>query len=300
MTVKQLSQRSQQVVDKLDEIIVTAKSSSQELSFSKEVILKLISAMAIAILVEHLLISDKSNWIVPLNSSLLIAYLIGLILFGNYVIGKPRSIALRLIQSIAVAIYGIYTLGVLDNPWNLAQSQYLNILYFISLFCLAVAELFYLANYGYPTPDYVDRDLYENHEALVTERLSEFSAEEISSTISQVEQIKERLDRAVSSDIYTTGLLSVTIFLLSLVLFLPIDLVQSELWFDRAAFYWLCFLIFFSLIAIVANIKDIKNHRDSNRFAQYLLIIESYDYLVTKTYRSRIAKELARFKSEFF
>ena len=299
MTVKQLSQGSQQVVNQLDEIIVTARSRYQELSFNKEIILKLISAMAIAILVEYLLIGDKSNWIVPLSPSLLIAYLIGLLLFGNYVIGKPKSIALRLIQSIAVGIYGIYTLAILDNPWNLAQSQYLNILYLISLFCIAVAELFYLANYGYPTPNYVDRDLYENHEDLVTERLSEFSAEEISSTISEIEQIKERLNRAVSADIYTTSMFSLVIFLLSLLLFLPIDLVQSELWFDRAAFYWLCFLVFLSLSAIVANIKDIKDNRDSDRFAQYLLIIEPYDYLVTKTYRSRIAEELARFKSKF-
>ena len=287
--------KSQQIVEKLDEIIVTAKSNDQELSFSKEVILKLISAMAIAILVEYLLIGDKSNWIVPLNPYLLIVYLICLILYGNYVIGKP-GIALRLIQSVAVAIYGIYTLAILDNPWNLAQSQYLNILYLISLFCLAVAELFYLANYGYPTPDYVDRDLSENHEALVTERLSEFSAEEISSAISEVELIKERLKRAVFADIDLTGAFSLILFLLSPLLFLPIDSIQSALWFDRTAFCYLCFLIFLSLMAIVANIKDIKDNRDSDRYTQYLLIIELYDYLVTKTYRSRIAEKLARFK----
>ena len=148
MAVKQLSERSQQVVKKLDEIIALSEFSFQQLSFSSEVILKLISAMAIAVLVEYLLISDKSNWIIPLNPYLLITYLICLILFGNYVIGKS-GIVLRVVQSIAVAIYGIYTLAILDNPWNLAQSQrlpratstgpaltvgqYLNILYLIKI-----------------------------------------------------------------------------------------------------------------------------------------------------------------------
>ena len=109
MTVKLISRSTQQIVKKLDRIIAistVSRSITPELSFAKEIIFKLISAMAIAILVEYLLTSDKSNWIVPLNWYIAGVYFFGLMLYDYYCVRThPLNNTLKLIESVGATIY---------------------------------------------------------------------------------------------------------------------------------------------------------------------------------------------------
>ena len=172
----------------------------------------------------------------------------------------------------------------------MTQNPDLNTLYFITLFFLAVGQLFYLINYGYRTPMYATKNIFKHHRSLVINRLSEFSPEEIALATTEIELIDEKLYRDGFANITNTALLGLSLHFISIFLFLPIDLSQSPSWFDLAAFCLLFLGIFLSLVAIAAVIKDIKDNRDSDRFAQYLLIIEPYNFLVTRTHSSRGAE----------
>ena len=278
MAVKQISEKLQQIVKKLDEII--AMSRSPELSFSKEVMFKLISAIAIAILVEYLLIGDKSNSIVPLNWYIAGVYFFSLILYDYYCVRThPRNNTLKLIESIGAIIYGTYVLALIGNPWNLSQNPNLNTLYFVALFFLAVGQLFYLVNYGYRTPIYATINLFRNHRDLIINSLYKFSIEERNLAIAEIELIERKLHRAVLADIHATAMLGLILHYISILLFLPIDSVGT-LWFDRTALCLLLLGIFLSLVTIAAIIKNIKHDRDGDRFAQYLLILHPLTHYI--------------------
>ena len=290
--IELISQSTQRIVKKLDGIIAistTSRSITPELSFGKEVILKLIIAMAIAILVLNLLTSDKSNWIVPLNWYLAGVYFFSLILYDSYCVRPhPLNNTLKLIESIGATIYGTYILALIGNPWNLTRPD-LNTLYFVTLFFLAVGQLFYLVNYGYRTPMYATKKIFKHHRSLIIDRLSEFSPEEISLATTEIELVEEKLYRDGFANITNTVLWGLLLHYISIFLLLPIDFPQSVS-LDRAAFYLLFLGIFLSLITIAAIIKDIKNNRDNDRFTQYRLIIEPYNILVIRMNSSRTAE----------
>ena len=293
MTVKLMSRSTQQIVKKLDGIIAistVSRSISPELSLNKEIIFKLISAMAIAILVEYLLIGDKSKAIVPLNWYIAGVYFFSLMLYDYYCVRThPLNNTLKLIESIGATIYGTYILALVGNPQNLTQNPNLNTLYLVTLFFLAVGQLFYLVNYGYRTPMYATRKIFQHHRSLVIDRLSEFSPKQISLATTEIELVDRKFYRDGFANITNTASLALLLHYISILLFLPIDLPPSQLWLGVA--FCLLFLgIFLSLATISAIIKDIKDNRDSDRFTQYRLIIEPYDYLVIRTHSSGIAE----------
>ena len=155
--------KSKPIIKELDYFIETALPESSQLSFAKEITFKLIPAIAIAFFAVYLIIFDRHFNDLSLNPVYSFVYILGLFLYGVYLINANQLYKTVLKQIYVICIFsgGMYLILTTKEYWSLPMDIYSSYLYMFSLFAVVLADTFYLIDYAYSTPRYSGK-LFEN------------------------------------------------------------------------------------------------------------------------------------------
>lgn len=288
------------ITKRLDKIIAIARTKSEEVSLTKEVINKLISAMAIALLATYLILFDRHLVNLPQNNTMGIAYIVGLVFLGLFLNPNRRYAAVyKLIYGILIFLGGMYYMLTIKEYWILPQNSYLSLLYIFALFLVALAHVFYLIDYVYSTPRYADNTLFRSNQELITANLAEFSDEEIDLANADAEAITNALFDRIDSNIIPNSILYVLLFWGLILINLFQIYLGLDWWSSPIVISCAIVLILLSLVSIFFVIKRIIDIRKRDRFNQYWSILTEYEIerigireFFSKRRPSKIIKEL--------
>ena len=264
-----LNKQSQQIVDEIDRTIATIAVSEARLTFAKEIIFKLLPAIAIVSLIVYLTIFDRHFERLPIDPIFTFVYLIGLYVYGIYLNVSFSGTVYKLIYGISIVGGGTYLILTTKEYWVLPDNNYLSFLYIFTLFLVVLADSFYIIDYIYLTPRYADKTLFKNHRDLFTANLAQFSEREIDIAYSSVENISDLLSARIMSNILPCSVLFVLAFcgLISISLFQV--LLEANWSYNPFAIAYGIILILLSLALIFLVIKNIRDVRQSDRYVRY-------------------------------
>lgn len=294
--LKKLSNRrlsKMAIYNRLNEIIAIALPKSKQLTFVKEIIFKLILAVAIACLTTYLILFDRHSWSLSatINLKASIIYFIGMLALGVYIYINREKKVIRHIHSIAMVAGCIWFLlqpGKVELPTNL----FLSLLCIANLFVSTLTIIFSLIDNAYITFRHLERFSFDNYRYLIIEKLTKFNKQEINSALLDTKAIAEELERKI--DFYK--LLWVVIFIplfwgIYIILFCQARL-QIIWWFHPSIIYASILTILLSMITIFIVIDNIRCMKKVERYRLYRLILLEYDIERLKFTNSILRTEL--------
>lgn len=270
-----LSSELQPITDKLDKIIAIAVPKPR-LTFAREIIFKLLPAIAIASLAVYLTIFDRHFERLSINPIFTIIYLMGLYIYGICLNISFKGTVYKLFYGIFIVFGGMYLILTTKEYWVLPNNIYLSFLYISTLFLVVLADSLYIIDCVYLTPRYADQTLFQNHRDSFRVNLAQFSDREIDLAYSNLETILETLSSKIKSNIPLFGVLFVLAFcgLISISLF---QLLLEANWsYNPFTITYAIILILLSLAMIFLVIKNIRDVRQSDRYNRYSAIVTEY------------------------
>ena len=268
-----------QIIKKLDEIIDIARSESSQLSVAKEIILKLVPAIATSALITYLNLFSQHSWDMPTNIVAIFVYFITVPAMGIYVhTSRKRKIAKYIYT--AAMIGGCVWLFVHPKAFLLPKNIFLCLLCVASIFISAMAVVFFLIDSIYTAHRNSVPFPYEEHRSLINNRLEKFELEEINSAIQDTEATSERLIKKIDYYRFFNCLPFLTLFWGLYAVFISQIFLEMDWWYYPIVIYGLIGLILLS-VATIFTVTDciICVDKSNHKFLHTIILLKYYNDL---------------------